>query len=267
MISEPRLAPGWCLVLGASSGFGAAAARAFARAGLDVLGVHLDRKSTLPLAEGVLKDVEATGRRARFFNVNAADPEQRASVVRAIHECVGDGPRVRVLLHSLAFGTLRPLVSEQPKAAVSPAQMAMTFEVMATSLVDWAQALVEADLLERGGRIFAMTSEGSRRAWSAYGPVGAAKAALEGLVRQLAVELAPREITVNALCAGVTNTPALAKIPGSQEMMDMVLSRHPRGRLTLPDDVAGALVALSLPTCGWVTGNVIHVDGGEALVA
>jgi NAD(P)-dependent dehydrogenase (short-subunit alcohol dehydrogenase family) len=267
MIAEPQLAPGWCVVLGASSGFGAAAARAFAAAGLDVFGVHLDRKSTQPLAEGVAKDVEATGRRARFFNANAADAEQRAAVVRTIAETIGDGPRVRVLLHSLAFGTLRPLVSEQAKQSVSPAQMAMTFDVMATSLVDWTQALLEADLLERGGRIFAMTSEGSRRAWSAYGPVGAAKAALEGLVRQLAVELAPREVTVNAMCAGVTNTPAVAKIPGSQAMMEMVMSRHPRGRLTLPTDVAGALVALSLPGCGWITGNVIHVDGGETLVA
>jgi NAD(P)-dependent dehydrogenase (short-subunit alcohol dehydrogenase family) len=260
------LLPGWCVVLGASSGFGAAAARALAGAGLDVIGVHLDRKSTLPLAEAVVKDIEASGRRARFFNVNAADPTQRGEVVAAMGEAMGSGPRVRVLLHSLAFGTLRPLVSPSTKEAVSPAQMAMTLDVMATSLVDWAEALVAAGLFERGAHVFAMTSAGSKRVWPAYGPVGAAKAALEALVRQLAVELAPEEITVNALCAGVTETPALAKIPGSKEMIEMALARHPRGRLTTPEDVARALVALSAPSCGWLTGNVIQVDGGEGLV-
>lgn len=265
--SGDGLEPGWCLVLGASSGFGAAASRAFARAGLDVAGVHLDRKSTLPQAEAVRRDVEAAGRRALFFNANAVDPEARAKVVAELLRARGDGPGVRVLLHSLAFGTLKPLVAEVAKDAVSPAQMAMTLNVMATSLVDWTQALVEADLLERGGRVFAMTSAGGRRAWAAYGPVSAAKAALEALVRQLALELAPRETTANAICAGVTETPALAKIPGSDRMVEMARSRNPRGRLTTPEDVAAALVALAGPGGGWISGNVINVDGGEEIVA
>jgi len=261
------LPPGFALVLGASSGFGAAAARAFAAAGLDVCGVHLDRKSTVANAEAVRKDVEAAGRRALFVNANAAGAEPRAAVIERLREATAGGPRVRVLLHSLAFGSLRPLVSPTPGEAVSPAQMAMTLEVMATSLVDWAQALVAAELLERGGRIFAMTSEGSKRAMPSYGPVGAAKAALEGIVRQLAIELAPHEVTANAICAGVTETPAVRVIPGSAELIERVRARHPRGRLTTPEDVAGALVALSDPACGWLTGNVIQVDGGEGLVA
>lgn len=265
--ADRALPPGFALVLGASSGFGAAASRAFARAGLDVCGVHLDRKSTLPNAEAVRKDVEAAGRRALFVNGNAADAEQRAAVIERLREATGGGPRVRVLLHSLAFGTLRPLVSATPKQAVSPAQMAMTLEVMATSLVDWAQALVAADLLEPNARVFAMTSEGSKRAMPSYGPVGVAKAALEAVVRQLAVELAPHEATANAICAGVTETPAVRVIPGSAELIARVRGRHPRGRLTTPEDVAGVLVALSDPACGWLTGNVIQVDGGEGLVA
>jgi enoyl-[acyl-carrier-protein] reductase (NADH) len=174
---------------------------------------------------------------------------------------------VRVLLHSLAFGTLRPLVAPGAQDAVSPAQMAMTLDVMATSLVDWAQAIFAAGLFERRARIFAMTSEGGRRVWPAYGPVAAAKAAVESLVRQLAVELAAQEITVNAICAGVTETPAAQKIPGFEQMAEQARARHPRGRLTMPDDVARALVALADAGCGWVTGNVVHVDGGEALVA
>lgn len=259
--------PGTCVVLGASSGFGAAAARAFAGAGLDVCGVHLDRKGSLPNAGAVARDVEKAGRRALFFNVNAVDAERRAEVVRALAEATAAGPRVRVLLHSLAFGTLRPLVDASGPTGVSPAQMAMTLEVMATSLVDWVQALLAAGLLERRARVFAMTSEGGRRVWPAYGPVAAAKSALESLVRQLAVELAPYEITVNAVCAGVTETPAAQRIPGFERMAAEARARHPRGRLTTPDDVAPALVALADAGCGWLTGNVIHIDGGEALVA
>jgi len=258
---------GWCLVLGASSGFGAAASIAFARAGLDVAGVHLDRRATLPNAEAVVKAVEACGRRARFFNANAASAEKRAEIVEDLRGCMAEGPKLRVLLHSLAFGTLRPLVAQEKADAVTPAQMAMTLEVMATSLVDWAEALVAADLLERGGRVFAMTSEGGRRAIPSYGPVGVAKAALEAVIRQLALELAPLEITANAICAGVTETPAVAKIPGGKEMVEISRRRNPRGRLTKPEDVAGVLVALSKRECGWVTGNVIQVDGGEGIVA
>jgi NAD(P)-dependent dehydrogenase (short-subunit alcohol dehydrogenase family) len=259
--------PGWAVILGASSGFGAAAARAFADAGLDVAGVHLDRKATLPNAEAVKADVQARGRRALFFNVNAVDADARAQVLEGIAKASEGGPRVRVLLHSLAFGTLRPLVSQEPKQAVSPAQMAMTVNVMATSLVDWAQGLVETELLERRARVFAMTSAGGRRVWSSYGPVSAAKAALEALVRQLALELAPFETTANAVCAGVTETPALAKIPGSDRMLDMARERNPRGRLTTPEDVAGALLALADEGSGWISGNVINVDGGEDIVA
>ena len=81
------------------------------------------------------------------------------------------------------------------------------------------------------------------------------------------LELAPHAITANAICAGVTRTPAFEKIPGHEEMERMALARNPRGRLTTPEDVAGALVALSEPGCGWISGNVINVDGGEEIVA
>jgi len=261
------LDPGWCLVLGASSGFGAAASIAFARAGLDVVGVHLDRRATLPSADAVRKAVEACGRRSRFFNANAANAKKRAEIVEELRGWMADGPRIRVLLHSLAFGTLKPLVARERAQAVTPAQMAMTLDVMATSLVDWTEALVAADLLERGGRVFAMTSEGGRRVIPSYGPVAVAKAAIEAVIRQLALELAPLEITANAICAGVAETPALAKIPGSAEMLEVSRRRNPRGRLTTPDDAAGVLVALSEGACGWLTGNVIRVDRGEGIVA
>src|SRR5205807_964922 len=88
--------------------------------------------------------------------------------------------------------------------------------VMAHSLVYWVQDLVHRGLMRKGGKIFAMTSAGGTRVLPNYGAVSAAKAALESHVRQLAMELAPRGIAVNAIRAGVTDTPALRKIPGHE---------------------------------------------------
>ena len=260
---------GWALVLGASSGFGAATARALAAAGLDVFGVHLDRRTTLADAERVVADIEALGRRAAFFNVNAADADKRAEVVTAmarVLDAAGQPGDLRVLLHSLAFGTLKVYVADDPKDVVTAAQMSMTLDVMAHSLVYWTQAVVARGLMGRGGRIFAMTSAGGTRALPYYGPVSAAKAALESHIRQLAVELAPRGITANAIRAGVAVTPAAQKIPGYEALEDWARRRNPSGRLTTPEDVAHAIVALSHEATAWITGNVIGVDGGEDVV-
>src|SRR6266545_4410565 len=171
--AEPIRLSGWALVLGASSGFGAASSMALARAGMDIFGVHLDRKSTQPNAERILRERNEMG-------------------------------RVRVMLHSLAFGTLKLFVTDPIKEAVSKAQMDMTVDVMAHSLVYWAQELVGRGLMGRGGRIYAMTSAGGARVLPYYGPVSAAKAALESNIRQLAAELAPHGITANSIRAGVT---------------------------------------------------------------
>jgi NAD(P)-dependent dehydrogenase (short-subunit alcohol dehydrogenase family) len=95
--------------------------------------------------------------------------------------------------------------------------------------------------------------------------VSAAKAALEAHTRQLALELAPLGITVNTIRAGVTDTPALRKIPGSVEMIESAERRNPNRRLTTPEDVARALVVLADPDTHWITGNVIGVDGGEEI--
>lgn len=252
----------WALILGASSGFGAACALELARDGFDICGVHLDRRATLANAQQVQAQVGSLGRRALFFNVNAADAQTRKTVLDALQESVADG-QVRVLIHSLAFGTLAAYVGEK---AVLPPQMNMTLEVMAHSLVWWAQDLVARGLMKEGGRIFAMTSSGGTRVWPSYGPVSAAKAALESHIRQLALELAPRGITTNAIRAGVSDTPALRKIPGHEHMMEIARQRNPHGRLTTPQDVAEAIALLSRSESAWITGNVIGCDGGEDIV-
>ncbi|PYN18066.1 MAG: 3-oxoacyl-ACP reductase [Candidatus Rokuibacteriota bacterium] len=260
---------GWALTLGASSGFGEAASLALARAGLNIFGVHLDRKATLGNVERIVGEIKSLGRDAVFFNVNAADPDKRVETAAHMQHVLderGEAGALRVLLHSLAFGTLKPFVADPMKDAVNQAQMDMTLDVMAHSLVYWTQEVVARGLMTPGGRVYAMTSSGSTRVLPFYGPVSAAKAALESHIRQLATELAPRGITANAIRAGVTDTPALQKIPGHEAIVAAAKSRNPSGRMTTTEDVARALVVLSHPDTYWITGNVIGVDGGEDIV-
>ncbi len=261
MSNAPSAAPRWALILGASSGFGAECGLTLAAAGYDICGVHLDRKAGLQQVEEIRRTIEGRGRRALFFNVNAADPEKRKEVVEAL---AAERAQVHVLLHSLAFGTLRPFVGED---RITEQQMDMTLAVMAHSLVYWTQDIVAKGLMANGARIFSMTSSGSTRAIASYGAVSAAKCALESHTRQLAFELAPMGIAVNALRAGVTDTPALRKIPGNDRLLEGAAQKNPSQRLTTPKDVAGALLALCQPGAGWVTGNVINVDGGEEISA
>ncbi|MFN0171641.1 MAG: SDR family oxidoreductase [Bryobacteraceae bacterium] len=249
------------LILGSSSGFGAAAAVEFARAGYDIYGVHFDRRETLPQAERVRAEIRGLGRRAAFFNLNAIEDDRRREVVEHLKK---DEARVRVLLHSLAFGTLKPIVGA---SAVNRKQLETTVDAMGHSLIYWVQDLLEAGLLAHGSRIYAMTSEGSGKAVPEYGPVSAAKAVLEAHIRQLALELAPLGITANAILAGVTDTPALRRIPGHEKLMAFAMKRNPHGRLTTPLDVARCLVTLSHDNTYWMTGNTIRVDGGEGAVA
>src|SRR5579859_5736985 len=262
-MAEPRR---WALILGASSGFGEATGLELARAGYDIIGVHLDRKTTMPHVEEVIGGIRAAGRAAVFFNVNAADPERRVEVLARAREEAGTDGTVGVLLHSLAFGNLRPYVAGSAEEAITPAQMDMTLSVMAHSLVYWTQDLVYSGLMRRGGKIFAMTSAGAMRVLPNYGAVSAAKAALESHIRQLAMELAPRGIAINGIRAGVTDTPALRRIPGHDKISAAALSRNPSGRLTTPEDVARFIVMWAGPGSQWATGNVLQVDGGEEIV-
>src|SRR6476661_3225266 len=196
----------WALVLGSSSGFGAATSAALAEdAGLNVCGVHLRRPTDPDAFEETKARIEAAGKKYLPFNMNAANPDRRHEALDKMAEAM-DGSGFCVFLHSLAFGTLKPFIAGNPEDAITEENMDMTLRVMAHSLVYWTQDLVARNMLGRGSRIFAMTSAGSQRVVPNYGAVSAAKAALESHIRQLAYELAPRGISANAVRAGVTGT-------------------------------------------------------------
>jgi len=252
----------WALILGASSGFGEAAALELSKRGMNIAGVHLDRKQGMENVERIVAAIRKNGGHAEFFNVNAADDGKRKEVLDALAPKLGGKP-VRTLMHSLAFGTLKPFITEKDEDRISKAQIEMTLDVMAHSLVYWTQDLCARKLLAKGSHIFAMTSAGGSRIWATYGAVSAAKAALESHIRQIAFELATQGISANSIRAGATDTPSLRKIPGHEEMIKMAQERNPGKRLTTPHDVAVAIASLSGIGLEWTTGNVISVDGGE----
>ncbi len=255
----------WALILGASSGFGEAAALELARVGMNIFGVHLDRRDKLPHVAELEQKIRALGRESQFYNGNASDDEIRQDIVEQLHQRLAEPPGVlRVLMHSLAWGSLKPLAGAEQ--VISKKQLEITADTMGHSLVYWVQDCLRAGLFDWGGRIFAMTSAGGARVIPNYGPVSAAKAILEAHIRQLAVELAPAGITANAILAGVTDTPALRQIPDYQKIAELARKRNPHGRLTTPEDVARSIAALCHPATYWMTGNVIHVDGGESVV-
>lgn len=257
----------WALVLGSSSGFGAATAAALAEeAGLSICGVHLRRPTDQDAFEETKARIEAAGCRYVPFNMNAANPDRRKEALDKMAAEM-DGSGFRVVMHSLAFGTLKPYITNNPEDGITQANMEMTLDVMAHSLVYWVQESLSRGLLGRGSRIFAMTSSGSTRVVANYGAVSAAKAALESHIRQLAFELAPRGITANSIRAGVTDTPALRRIPGNERLVERALEGNPSGRLTTTQDVARFIALLAKPGPGadWLTGNVLGVDGGEEI--
>ncbi|MBI2093353.1 MAG: SDR family oxidoreductase [Candidatus Omnitrophica bacterium] len=264
-MTQGTLTGKWALILGASSGFGAATARELSKNGMNIIGVHLDRKAAMAEVEKLIAELRSGGGQALYFNVNAADPVKRQEVLDQVQPKL-EGKPITVLLHSLAFGTLKPYLAADPKDQLTKDQIEMTLDVMANSLIYWVQDLVGRKIIGHGSRIFAMTSSGGARVWPNYGAVSAAKAALESHIRQLAMELAAFGATANSIRAGVTDTPALRKIPGNDQMMEYAKLRNPYHRLTTTQDVAKAICALANSGTDWVTGNVIGTDGGEDII-
>lgn len=260
----------WALILGSSSGFGKATSIELSKIGFNIIGVHFDRKENLPKVEEVIKKIKENKVEAVFFNMNAADPKNRDYILNEIEKKFNEDSEensIYILLHSIAFGTLRKFIDEKKEEAVNQKQLEMTLDTMANQLVYWVQDIFYRGLFKNGGRIFAMVSSGDERVFPYYGAVSGAKAAIESYIRQLAYELAPYRITANAIKAGVTDTPALRKIPQNEDLIKFAMLKNPSKRLTTPEDVGKAIAALCSKELYWMTGNVIRVDGGEDITA
>jgi len=261
----------WALILGGSSGFGLATARKLASCGMSVAIVHRDRRGAMVTIEPAFDEIRGMGVGFLAMNVDALSEEGRQTVLQQLGEAMGEKGRVRMLLHSIAFGNLKNLAPGRGAEAsdderfLDDEDFAGTVYAMGTSLASWTQAVRNAGLFADDARVLSMTSEGNEIAWRGYAAVSAAKAALEAVSRSIALEMAPWGIRSNVIQAGVTDTKALRMIPGSDGMKESAIRRNPFGRLTTPEDVADFIALMCTDEARWVNGALLRVDGGERI--
>ncbi len=254
------------LILGASSGFGKATAIELAKKGFNIFGIHLDLGSARVKAEEFVEELKKFNIKVKFFNTNAANEQNRATVINEIKEELNNvHGHINLFMHSLAFGALGNFIDKSRENEVTAKKLEMSINVMACSLLYWVQDLFHSELIQSNSKIIAMTSNGSNMATNNYGAVSVAKSALESIVRQIAFELAPHNITANAILAGPSPTPSGMKIPGFEKMLKFAKEFSPFQRLTQPEDAAKVIALLSDSASNWITGQVIRVDGGQSL--
>ena len=239
------------LITGASRGIGRAIAGRLAAAGCDVAVNYYNSHDE---AEATCAAVQACGGRAVALQANVASPDSVDELFVALR---AHFDRVDIVVSNAASGVLRPALELTLK------HWRWCLETNALALNLLATAL--APQFPRGGRLIALSSLGAERALPDYAFVGASKAALEALVRSLALELGGQGVTVNAVRAGVVDTDALRAFPHRQALLDGFAARAPLGPALTPEDVAGAVYLLCLPDAAMITGQVLVVDGGYSI--
>lgn len=252
----------WAIILGGSSGFGLAAVEKLAHHGMNIAVLYRDMAATeKALKEKLVSIADGTGVDIVPFNLNALDLEGRRSFIEQFAAIAGQRNCVRLLLHSIARGNLKPLISDDNALSIDDIQV--TTYAMSTSLLDWTRDLLAAQFFYKDARVIGLTSEGSNRYIDNYAAVSIAKASLQSLVTYMAVELSSHGLRANLIQPGVTETPSLKRIPGSEQLIEFSKQRNPMGRITQPEDVANVIYLLCTNESSWINGSLIHVDGGE----
>lgn len=249
------------LVTGASRGIGRATALRLAEAGADVIVNYVSSQSA---AKEVADQVAALGRRAATVKGDVSEPEDISSMLQFVGEQFG---RLDILVSNAASGGFRPLMSATPRhfeaAMRTNVQALMLLAQGAMPLMQREPSNPEAQMRRR---IVALSSHGSHRALPAYGLIGASKAALESLVRHLALELGNQGVNVNVVLAGLVASDSTRNLPESQQIFEEIARRRlVSGRELLAGDVANAVLYLCSPLSDLVQGQVLTIDGGEAL--
>ena len=241
------------LVTGGGRGIGRAIALRFAEAGAQVfVNFFVNREA----AEKTAREIELRGGTPHLLQADLKEPAEIKRLVAEVERRTG---RLDVVVSNAASGVLRDGLDLSPK---------QWDWVMATNARAFLIVAQEASrLMSSGGRIIALSSLGSRRVIPGYASIGASKAALEGLTRYLAVELAPRGITVNTVSAGAVETDVWQAIPEGTATLAAIRARTPGGALVTADDVAGVVYFLASPAAQGIQGQVLTVDGGYSLLA
>ncbi|MDT0607632.1 SDR family oxidoreductase [Croceitalea rosinachiae] len=253
----------WALILGGSSGLGLATAIKLSKHNFNIIVIHRDKRSDIELINDKFQEITSSSSKLISFNADATNGAKQKLLMGEIAHALA-GAKIKVLVHSIAKGNLKPMYAKEG-LELQNQDFNLTIDAMAVSFYDWVKLLVSDSLFTEDARAIAFTSEGNSKAWVNYGAVSAAKAALEAIMRNIALEFASVGVKANCIQAGITLTKSFEMIPGSVVLKESALERNPNGRLTTPEDVANALYLLTMPEAKWITGTIIKVDGGESL--
>ncbi len=256
MTTEASLAGKLALVTGASRGIGRGIALALAQAGADIL-VHYARK--VSAAEAVVAEVQALGRKAEAVRANLAERERVDEMLDQIERAHGG---CDIFVANAASGGFGATLETTDK------YWDWTMDINARSVLHCVQRLAPAMEARGWGRVVAITSPGSTRVIPTYGAVGLSKALLESLVRYLAVELAPRGITVNAISPGLVATRVIAALPvDGPAALEHYRRQSPARRNITPEDIGRVAAFLCSDAAHMIVGQTIVVDGGYGLLS
>jgi enoyl-[acyl-carrier protein] reductase III len=242
------------LVTGGSRGIGKAIAHRLADQGCHLVINYLRNRTA---AKATAEELQAKGIRVHLVKCNVGDSEKLPALFEEIESVFG---RLDLLINNAASGVLRPLMELEPN------HWDWTMDINSKAVLFCSQQA--AKLMEKngGGKIVSISSLGSIRVLENYTTVGVSKAALEAVTRYLAVELAPKNIVVNAVSGGAVDTDALTHFPNRDEILADSIKRTPAGRIVEPSDLAGAVLFLCSDESSMIRGQTIIVDGGISLL-
>jgi enoyl-[acyl-carrier protein] reductase III len=256
----------WAIVLGGSSGFGFATVKKLSQHGMNIAVLY---RETAGVEKTLLTEFSKLAAENNVqilpHNINALDQEGRTKFIQDFSSSIKQKNCVRLLLHSIARGNLKPLLSTEEKENMhlTADDIQLTTYAMSNSIIDWARLILEQKLFCADARIIGLTSEGANKYWEGYAAVSMAKASLKSIAIYMAVEFGKYGIKTNLIQAGITDTPSLKRIAGSEKLLQFAEKINPLGRATMPEDVANVIYLLCTDEASWINGSLIHVDGGE----
>lgn len=242
------------LVTGASRGIGKAIAFHLAAMGASIMVNYVRNEEA---AQETVTALRAKGAAAEVFQANAGDGADQNKLVEATLKTFG---AVDILVHNAAIGAFKPVHKLKMN------QWDLSFTINTRALLELTQKVLPSMESRGGGTIIALSSLGSQRFIPNYGAIGISKAALETLIKYLAVELAPKNIRVNGVSGGLVDTDAIRYFPEFEKFRDEVTKRTPAGRIGTPDDMARIVAFLASPESAWIVGQILTADGGLSLI-
>ncbi|UAC48843.1 enoyl-[acyl-carrier-protein] reductase FabL [Bacillus aquiflavi] len=242
------------LVTGSSRGIGKAIALRLAEAGYDlIINYARSKKAALETAA----EIEALGRKALVVKANVGDVGKIKQMFQQIDEHFD---RLDVFINNAASGVLRPALQ------LEETHWDWTMNINSKALLFCAQEAAKRMEKNNGGKIVSISSLGSIRYLENYTTVGVSKAAVEALTRYLAVELAKKNITVNAVSGGAVDTEALKHFPNREQLLEEAKEKTPAGRMVQMDDIVNAVMFLLSDQAYMIRGQTMIVDGGISLL-